>query len=125
MVTASFDASAGRNLIAALDNADFPVSAALWLLNPEAGDWRLLIATPRALGKNLSQAYTQLHDVARKLPEFPLLLSAVSLVQPENSLIVQLRKALKTGPTDIAGIRFSHNEIDGTYIEDAYIYRLA
>ncbi len=124
MVTPSFDERAGRNLVQALDAAKFPVSGALWLFNPEADDWRLLIVSPRVTENSLSKAFTQLHQIARKLPEFPLLLSSVSLVPPDNPLIVQLRKALKTGPDDIAGIRFSRNVIDGTYIEDAYIYRL-
>jgi hypothetical protein len=124
MVTPTFDEKAGRNLLEALDAANFPVSGALWLFNPEADDWRLLIVSPRVTDNSLSKAFTQLHQIAQKLPEFPLLLSAVSLVPPQDPLIVQLRKALKTGPTDIAGIRFSRNVIDGTYIEDAYIYRL-
>jgi len=124
LVTPSFDEAAGRHLVEALDGAHFPVTAALWLYNPEANDWRLLIVSPGVSGNNLSQAFTQLHQIAKGLPEFPLLLSAVSLIEPDDPLIVQLRKARKTGPKDIAGIRFSRNVIDGTYIEDAYIYRL-
>lgn len=124
MVTPSFDERAGRNLVQALDSAKFPVSGALWLYQPEADGWRLLIVSPRVTGSSLSKLFSQLHEIARKLPEFPLLLSSVSLVSPDDPLIVQLRKALKTGPNDIGGIRFSRNVIDGTYIEDAYIYRL-
>ncbi len=124
VVTPSFDEGAGRHLVEALDGADFPVSGALWLFNPEANDWRLLIVSPVVTGNNLSRAFTQLHQIAQTLPEYPILLSSVSLVQSEDPLIVQLRKALRTGEKDISGIRFSRNTIDGTYIEDAYIYRL-
>jgi hypothetical protein len=124
MVTPSFDEKAGRNLVQALDAASFPVSGALWLFRPEADDWRLLIVSPRLTESSLSKAFSQMHQIARKLPEFPLLLSSVSLIPPDDPLIVQLRKAIKTGPSDIGGIRFSRNVIDGTYIEDAYIYRL-
>jgi hypothetical protein len=38
-------------------------------------------------------------------------------------MITLLRVALRTGP-GIGGIRFSSNVINGTLIEDAYIYRL-
>ncbi len=124
VVTPSFDEAAGRHLVEALDGASFPVSGALWLFNPEANDWRLLIVSPAVTTNNLSRAFSQLHQIARGLPEYPILLSSVSLLQSEDPLIVQLRKALRTGPQDISGIRFSKNVIDGTYIEDAYIYRL-
>lgn len=49
----------------------------------------------------------------------------VSVVEDDDSLVGLFRKAVKTGPNDIRGIRFSKNTIDGHFIEDAYLYRLA
>jgi len=52
-----------------------------------------------------------------------LALSHIAITPPDSSLIRVLRSAVTTGP-GISGIRFSRNTIDGTYIEDSYIYRL-
>jgi hypothetical protein len=45
------------------------------------------------------------------------------MVSPKHPLLQLLKGAIQTGP-GINGIRFSRNMINGTYIDDAFIYRL-
>jgi hypothetical protein len=125
MVNPGFDETAGRHLLEALDRSEFPVSAALWLFNPYANEWKLWIATPLVDQMRLEVVYGRFYPIAQTLPEFPSLLSSVVLTSPTNDLLIQLKSAIRTGPKDIAGIRFTQNVINGVYIEDAYIYRLA
>jgi hypothetical protein len=50
-------------------------------------------------------------------------LKDITILDSNDSLITLLRLAIKTGD-GISGIRFSQNVINGTLIEDAYIYRI-
>ena len=124
MVNPGFDADAGRHLVAALDHSDFPVSAAFWLFNQYANEWKLWIATPLADQMRLEVVYSRFYRVAQTLPEFPSLRSSIVFTSPRNDLIAKLISVIRTGPRDVAGIRFSQNIINDVYIEDAYFYRL-
>jgi hypothetical protein len=116
--------SSGAELIRRLDEAGFVVSAALWFYDSEANDWRFIIATPDLHRVGVRAAYKEVHLVVAAMPkERSIPLKSISVVDPANPTISVLRVALKTG-TDIAGIRFSRNMINGTFIEDSYIYRL-
>ena len=52
-----------------------------------------------------------------------LSLDDLALAKPDAPLVTLLRNAVRTG-SGIHGIRFSNNVMNGTVIEDAYIYRL-
>jgi len=48
----------------------------------------------------------------------------ITVVKDNDPLVVLLRKAISTG-LGISGVRFTNNSINGTFIDDAYIYRLS
>ena len=50
-------------------------------------------------------------------------LEDIVLAKPDAQIIRLLAQAIATGP-GISNIRFTHNAINGTLIEDALIYRL-
>jgi hypothetical protein len=52
-----------------------------------------------------------------------LSLNHITLAKPDSPLVKLLRVAIRTGG-GISGIRFKSNVINGTVIEDAYVYRL-
>jgi len=54
-----------------------------------------------------------------------LTLRHISAVPSDDPVVKLLRAAVKTGANDVAGVRFSRNLINGHFVEDAYIYRLA
>jgi len=51
-------------------------------------------------------------------------LKDIAVIDSNDPLIKLLRVAIKTGG-GISGIRFTKNVINGTPIEDAYIYRIS
>jgi hypothetical protein len=128
MVTAALvdsDIEIGQSAVEALAKEGVPAPAALWLYESEAGEWRLLIATPIVDKDGPLEAYKRIqralvsNDLADRLP-----LSRVAVVSPKLPLVTLLRKALKTGP-GIHRIRFTNSTIKNVLIEDALIYRLS
>ena len=117
--------SAGSELTRRLDEAGCIVSGALWFYEPDSNDWRLVIASPEVRTKGLRAIYKEVQSVVRSIPEDQsvIQLKDISVVDSNDSLISLLRVAVRTG-NDISRIRFSRNLINGTLIEDSYIYRL-
>ncbi len=116
---------AGARLIGHLDRARFSVQAALWLYRPEAELWRLVIASPGVKSHGPRKDYTRVQSILAGITtDEPMIsLQNISIVDTQDPLISLLRSAIKTGQ-EISGIRFSKNTIKGTFVEDAYIYRL-
>ena len=117
--------AAGAQLIGYLDQAQFPVQAAVWLYRPESELWRLMIASPGVKSEGPRKAYARLQVVLTGMPEnHPRVgLQNISIVDAQDPFISLLRTAIRTGP-GISSIRFSRNMVNGTYVEDAYIYKL-
>ena len=117
---------AGAELTQKLDEMGLPLTAALWLFEPEVNEWRLVFASPDVAAKGprevydrIRQAIDQLKDKAGAAP-----LSAIALMDADADLVRLLRIALTTG-SGINRIRFSKNAIKGHFIDDALIYRVA
>jgi len=117
--------SAGAELTRRLDDAGLAVSAALWFYDPESNDWRLIIASPDVHTRGLKTLYKEVQSVLKTIPEDQSIISLkdISVVDSRDPLISLLRVGFKTS-SGISGIRFSRNMINGTLIDDAYIYRL-
>ena len=118
-----FDAEAGREAVEAFDRAHLKVNAALWLYLSESQVWRLVIAAPLYDSGGPKEAYTRVSEIlteaslSERLP-----LSRISIVSPQHPLISLFRGNLKV--PGIGGVRFMRNVLNGTLIEDAYIYRM-
>ena len=115
----------GAALVRGLDQAGVSPDAALWFYFPDINAWKLLLAQvkvgpegPREVYKTIQKTLQGLGDKVRSLS-----LEDVSVAKPEAPLIKLLSQALVTGP-GVSGIRFTQNVINGTLIQDAYIYRL-
>ena len=117
--------SAGSELTRRLNEAGLVVSAVLWFYDPESNDWRLIVASPDVHSKGLKTVYKDVQSVLSTIPENQSVISLkdISVVDSSDPLISLLKDALTTG-NGISGIRVSRNMINGTLIEDAYIYRL-
>jgi hypothetical protein len=117
---------AGARLASKLDEMGVATTAALWLFEPELNEWRLVFASPevatrgpREIYEKIRVAIKELQDKATAVP-----LSAVVLMDANADLIRLLRTALKT-EGGINRIRFSKDVINGHFIDDALIYRIA
>ncbi len=117
---------AGALLTAKLDEMGLPIAAALWFFQPDINEWRLLFAStdvsakgPRDVYARIQRAIQALGDKASAAP-----LSVIGVVGADDALISLLRTVLHTG-SGISRIRFSRNVINGHFIDDALIYRIA
>ena len=129
MVTGTFTnemQQEGADLTRKLDGAGLNVRAALWLFDPDAHLWRLLFGIdevdrmgPRSVYKKVRSAILTDPTMSGKLD-----LRDVAVESPNNRLFQLLRSAINTGP-GVSGIRFARNSINGTFIDDAFIYRLS
>lgn len=112
----------GARIVGALDNAGVRLDAALWLYTSDTGSWRLLLATPLVDTAGPARTYQRVQSALARM-DLDHLLSSVSAVSPRSPFIRALRRAFRTGP-GIASIRLTASTIDGTYVDDAHLYRV-
>jgi len=117
---------AGAQLTAKLDEMRLPIAAAMWLFSPDINEWRLLFASPelstagpRNVYEKIEEARQALGDKAAAAP-----LSVIGLIDANHQLVQLLRIAVRT-EAGVARVRFSKNVINGQFIEDTLIYRIA
>ena len=117
--------SAGAELTRLLDASGFAVSASLWLFMPETNTWRLVIANPEVSHHGPKKAYRKVQWAISRIPaaNLKIALRDITVIDSNDPLPSLLRMAVKTD-NGISGIRFTHNVINGTLIEDSYIYRM-
>jgi hypothetical protein len=115
----------GATRVGKLDERGLQPDAALWLYSPDLQQWKLLIAEVKVGKKGPKEVYRQIQKILSESAEEigELSLDDVALAKPDAPIIALLRVAVQTGP-GISGIRFKNNVVNGTLIEDAYIYRL-
>jgi hypothetical protein len=115
----------GATLVGKLDERGLQPDAALWLYSPDLQQWKLVIVEVKVGKKGPKEVYRQIQKILRESggEMGELSLDDVALAKPDAPIISLLRASVRTGP-GISGVRFKNNVIDGTLIEDAYIYRL-
>lgn len=115
----------GVTLVEGLDEAGVSPSAALWFYFPDIAAWRLVLGEVQVGPKGPREAYRVVQKTLKRLRNriSHLALEDIVMAKPDAPVIQLLRQAVATGP-GISGIRFTSNVINGTLIEDAYIYRL-
>lgn len=115
----------GAALIAKLDASGAAPDAALWFYFPDIRAWKLLFAQTKVGPQGPREVYREIQKALNSLRNeiAHLSLEDIAVTKTDAPVIQVLRQAIATGP-GIGGIRFSRNVINGTLIEDAYIYRL-
>ena len=114
----------GKELWGALRaSRQFPANGALWLFQPDSGEWHLLIATPRVDEIGPKRAYEELTQVTRRIEADPEQLLRIELVSPRLPFYEALRSVFgKTA--SVEGARLGNTQIGGMYISDAYLYEI-
>ena len=114
----------GGALIRKLDEQGLQPDAAFWMYYPDLQEWKLIISEvklgkegPREIYKRIQATISASKD---DMPEISL--DSVSLAKPDSPIVTLFSKAFRTGP-GISGIRLTGSVINGTVIDDAYIYR--
>ena len=116
---------AGEKLIQKLDEGGILPDAAFWLYFPDIQKWKLVLAEVKLGTLGPKEIYKKIQGMMSSLAEEigNISLDDVALAKPQAPIVALLRMAIRTGP-GISGIRFTGNVINGTLVEDAYIYRL-
>lgn len=120
-VLVSVNVERGEALVRALDDAGFPVLAALWLYYPDIDTWKLVLATPHAASPQ--KAYTEIRHIAHRAQIDAPDLAQIKLVLPTDATVSTLSQVIRI--EGIGRVRFSKNMINGIYVEDAFLYRTA
>ncbi len=115
----------GATLVGALDHMGEAPTAALWFLTPDIGAWKLLLSEgtvgtegPRSVYRTIQRTLNKLRDQLSHLS-----LDDIKVVRDDHPMLKQLAGSVSIDPA-MGGLRFRHNSVNGTLIEDAYIYRL-
>ena len=117
------DIESGRFLIEALDRAGFPLTAALWNSLPEESEWRLILATPKVKERGPREVYETVQRVIQSA-EVDLPLHRISVVEPDDGLVTELRIFMGTDGAPFIGGTFLHGTMVGdAFVDAAYLYR--
>jgi hypothetical protein len=115
------DIDAGRELIEELAREGFDVDAAFWLYSTESDRWRLTIASRFVQRLGPRAAYQRIQAVLGTLPTNRLSLSDITVLGNRDHLVRLLTGAVARHGEDM---RLARGTIDGTFIDDAFIYHL-
>ena len=115
----------GATLVEALDRSGVSPDAAFWLYYPDIAVWKLLLAEVKVGHAGPREVYREVQKTLNGLRAqiTHLSLEDVAVAKPDDPVIKLLSTVVATGPK-LEGFRFTHNVVNGTLIEDAYIYRL-
>ncbi|MFZ0295131.1 MAG: hypothetical protein WAL52_16095 [Candidatus Sulfotelmatobacter sp.] len=104
-------------------NNKFRANGALWLLQPEAGEWHFVIATPRVDEVGPRKAYEELSQITRQIAADSSTLLKIELISPRQPFYEALRSVFGN-TASVEGARLGGTQIGGRYINDAYLYEI-
>ena len=113
----------GASILKKVDAEKLEVTAAFWFYLESSDVWTLIIGSPKVQSRGPKWLYGRIQKLLGD--GSALSLRDISVFPSDDPIPKLLSAAVKTGVNDISGIRFSRNTINGHFIEDAYIYRLA
>jgi hypothetical protein len=118
------DLAVGKDILRTLDAVDFPVSVALWLLRKErSDDWELVLGTPLRDKLGAHEAYLRLIKAISKEASVALSDVPIRLESNRRPFIRALRKTFGKAAS-VEGMRLGLQSIGGTWVDDAYLYRI-
>lgn len=115
---------AGAKLVERLDDDAANIKSALWLYYPDSRNWKLVLASETVETDGPRKLYEKIQGANKNAAEQEEVVSLndIGVTTPKHELISVLAMMIGTGQ-GISGIRFARNNINGVYIDDAYIYR--
>jgi hypothetical protein len=118
------DLAFGEEVLSALDDAKFPITAALWVLQEERSeDWKLVIATPLYDKFGPAISYSKLREALYKKGPVSMTDLPVRLEGTRKPFIKALRKLFGKAAS-VQGMRLGLHSIGGTWLDDGYVYRI-
>lgn len=121
---AGVDIEFGRQLWHSLrNNKDFPIQGIFWLLESDAGEWRLVIATPKVDSLGPRDAYRELAAITRQIPAEARQLLQIELISPKNPMYEALRSVFGQAAS-VEGARLGNTLVGGRLFGEAYLYEV-
>lgn len=117
------DIAWGEAILAALDAAKFPVTAALWILQDDEKKWELIIATPLYDKLGQGNAYMRLIEALRPTGNVFLGDLPLRLESNKRPFIRTLRK-MYGRTASVEGMRLRSPSIGNVWVQDGYVYRI-
>lgn len=113
----------GAQLVVRLDKLRISVRVAMWFLDDETGQWRLLLACPEIRTIGPKALYKRVRSILLKMSNpYSIPLDRIAIMDPQSRVFKSFIGVIGTSE-EISGIRFTNNVINGLRITDAYIYR--
>src|ERR1700722_2417540 len=112
---------AGEDLVRVLNEAEFPLRAALWVYFSELEYWRMYLVIPGIRAEGRRKFYRRISSLTRNEAKFPVEFH-LGLVDANDTVAKSLGKPVKAG--DLANSRYPRGTIRGKYFDDAHVYPL-
>ena len=114
----------GAEILRALDNAGPKVKVILWLLLPEYGEWRLVLASPEFDAAGPTEAYGLVHK-ALDAAGFPVEQTPPLLILPMSDTSIRALRRVFGRAKNVLGRRIGGQMIGDRFVEDGYLYRIS
>jgi hypothetical protein len=115
------DVNAGSQALAELDAAGIKPVAALLMVSPEYGDWRLVLSSPSLDQAHQLKAYEKVAEVLGG--RFVYRLPPILILPTKDPFIRELRKIFGKAK-DVTGMRLGGQTIGNRFVDNAYVYRI-
>lgn len=119
------DIEAGAALVEALDAAHIDVASAFWLFSSDGGGWSLYVASPLVDRLGSRSVYSKIRAVLEKSDLTSIRLADISAVSPKDRIGHLFQSAIRANKDQIGPLRVTGSLLNGTFIEDAIVYRAA
>jgi hypothetical protein len=116
------DIEVGRRIVAALARAAIPVTIYLWAFIPQLQEWQFMIATPLVDTKGPLAAYGEVNKALQRehiFDDAPM--RRIFLRSPNDRVLKSLERESRAVPHE--AFRVVNEQIAGSFVEDAYLYR--
>jgi hypothetical protein len=118
------DIDASKRLVSLMDNEGLAPRAALWVYNEDTESWRLWIVPSSNVGEKV-EFYRRLAVIVAENRDVlgGLDTSSTEFVKDSHPAIAGLRGVIRVA--GLSEVRFSNNMLNGFYLPDAIILRMA
>jgi len=116
------DITAGSEALAALEDAGIKRLTALFILQPEYEDWRLVLSSPSLDMEHQLKAYEKVARILRGRFVYTL---PPMLVLPTKDPFIRELKRIFGKAKDVTGMRLGGQTIGNRFVSNAYVYQIA
>lgn len=121
----NYEIEEGQRLIDALNSSGLSTDSALWIYSSDSESWHLMLSSEICDREGTLKAYREILTVFRDVqPELKIDWTSLIAVSPKNELIEDLRQSQLQWHRNLSGRRLTDNMVDGTRVDDGYIYQI-